>query len=107
MQNPHNKFAVAGRVFLLGTLNPSIVGCKYIWYAMHHDTKITGEVRSDKRKPSSLANGGLEIIINSKVDWEDMEKLAILTKLVEQVNNPLYIAIIVTIQKNTYGSWTR
>ena len=57
---------------------------------MHHGAKITGNVRSDKRKRSPLANGGLEIIIDIEVDWEDKEKLAILTKQVEQVNYPSY-----------------
>ena len=36
---------------------------------MHHYAKITGKVRSDNRKPSPLANNGLEIIINIEVDW--------------------------------------
>ena len=49
---------------------------------MHHGAEITGKVRYDKRKPSPLANGGLQIIINIEVDWEDKEKLAILTKQV-------------------------
>ena len=59
-RNPHDKFVVAGRVLLPGTLNPSIVGhvpreiSRYIWYAMHHCAKITGKVRSDKRKQSPL-----------------------------------------------------
>ena len=66
------------------------MGQAYIWYAMHHGAKITGKVRSDKRKRPPLANGGLEIIIDIEVDWEDKEKLAILTKQVEQVNYPLY-----------------
>ena len=57
---------------------------------MHHGAKITGKVRSDKRKRSPLTNGGLEKIIDIEVDWEDKEKLAILTKQVEQVNYPLY-----------------
>ena len=56
---------------------------------MHHGTKITGKVISGKRKPSPLANGGLQIIINIEVDLEDKEKLAILTKQEEQVNYPL------------------
>ena len=92
----HDKFAVAGSVLLPGTLNPSNVGnvpheiSRYIWYDMHHGAKLTGKVRFDKRKQSPLANGGLEIIIDIEVDWEDKEKLAILTKQVEQLNYPLY-----------------
>ena len=57
---------------------------------MHHGAKIIGKVRSDKWKPSPLANGGLQIIINIEVDLEDKEKFAILTKQVEQVNYRLY-----------------
>ena len=55
-RNPHDKFAVAGRVLILGTRNPLIVGhiatqiSRYIWYVRHHGAKITEKVRSDKRK---------------------------------------------------------
>ena len=100
------RIAVAG-VLLPGTLNPSIVGnvpreiSRYIWYAMHHGTKITGKVRSDKRKRSPLANGGLEIIIDIEVDWEDKEKLAILTKQVEQINYPFYRNYCDDLKRNT------
>ena len=59
-------------------------------YKKNYGAKISGEVRSDKGKPSPLADDGFRTIIIIKVDLEDKEKLAILTKLVEQENYPLY-----------------
>ena len=85
----------------LGTLNPSIVGnvpCKISKYV---SGMLCIMARSDKWKRSPLANGGLEIIIDIEVDWEDKEKLAILTKQVKQVHYPLYSNYCDDLKRNT------
>ena len=69
--NEFNRFAVAGKTLLPRKLDPSIVGhvprelSRYIWH----------EVRDERPKRSPLVQGGLEILIEMSIVWEDAVKI--------------------------------
>ena len=93
--NKHDRFAVAGKALLPGTLFPSIVGhipielSRYIWHALERGADIRAEVKSAKYKPSPLVQGGLEIPIEVTVKWKDLKAIDILNKRVEEVSYPV------------------
>ena len=66
---------------LPGTLALSIVGHishelrRLIWYAIKNGTRITTMVLSAKTNNSPLVQGGLEIPVSIKVEWENEIKL--------------------------------
>ena len=67
--NPHDRFAVAGKAMLKGKLCPVTVGhvpremSRHVWYAITEGADFSGSVKSTKRKVSPLKQGRLEIII--------------------------------------------
>ena len=75
--NRYDRFAVAGMTKLLGTLAASIVGHmprelrRFIWYAIERGTRITTTLVSTQAKDSPLVQGGLEIPVIIKVEWEN------------------------------------
>ena len=77
INNRYDHFAFAGMTELLGTLAPSIVGHmprelgRFIWYAIEKGARITATVISTKAKVSPLVQGGLEIPVIVKVEWEN------------------------------------
>ena len=87
--NKHDRFAVAGKTILPGTLFPSTVGhdpSRYIWYALQRGAVIRGEVKSIRYKPSPLFQGGLEIPSEVTVKWGDRKAMDILHKKGEEVS---------------------
>lgn len=76
-KNRYDRFAVAGMTKLPGTLAPSVVGhmprqlSRFIWYAIEKGARITATVISTKAKLSPLVQGGLEIPVFVKVEWEN------------------------------------
>ena len=62
---------------LPGTLTASIVGhmlrelSRFIWYAIERGARITATLVSTQVKDSPLVQGGLEIPIIVKVEWEN------------------------------------
>ena len=74
-------FAVAGKTLLPGKLAPSKVGyvpCKlsqYSWYALRYDAIITSTVKDESQKRSPLVQGGLEILIEMSIVWDDAVKI--------------------------------
>ena len=73
--NPHDRFAVAGKTMLKGKIAPVTVGhvprelARYVWYARMEGAKFEAVVHQEKEKPSPLVQGGLEIIIKMKATW--------------------------------------
>ena len=64
-----------------GKLAPSIVGHvpqelpKYIWHALQYSAIITVEVNDECLKRSLLVQGGLEILIEMSIAWDDAVKI--------------------------------
>ena len=79
--NDFERFAVAGKTLLSGKLAPSIVGhvpralSRYIWYPLRYGAVITAEVKDERPKRSPLVQGGLEILIEMSVVWDDAVKI--------------------------------
>ena len=64
-----------------GKLAPSVVGHvpqelpKYIWHALQYSAIITVEVNDERLKRSPLVQGGLEILTEMSVVWDDAVKI--------------------------------
>ena len=75
--NCYDRFAVAGMTKLPGTLAASIAGhmprelIRCIWYAIERGAPITATLVSTQAKDSPLVQGGLEITVIIKVEWEN------------------------------------
>ena len=94
-KNPHDKFAVAGKVTMKGNIGLIVVGhlprelSRYVWYSIQEGTKYDVEVHKKTPMASPLLQGGLEIQIKVTVTWNEPEKLSILVVKVEAVEYPL------------------
>ena len=80
---------------LLGTLAASTVGhmprelsC-FIWYVIERGTRITATLVSTQTKDSPLVQGGLEILVIVKVEWENEINLQHLKKKVASLSYSL------------------
>ena len=75
--NHYDRFAVARMTKLPGTLAASIAGhmprelSRFIWYAIERGARITATLVSTQAKDSPLVQGGLEIPVIVKVEWEN------------------------------------
>ena len=93
--NRYVRFAVAGMTKLPGTLAASIVGhmpCElssFIWYAIETGARITATFVSTQAKDSPLVQGGLEILVIVKVEWENEINLQLLKKKVASLSYSL------------------
>ena len=94
-KNPHNKFAVAGKVTMNGKIGLIVVGhvprelSRYVWYSIQEGAKYDGKVHKKTPMVSPLLQGGLEIPIKVTVTWNEPEKLSILVAKVQAVEYPL------------------
>ena len=76
-----DRFAVAGKTLLSVKLAASIVGhvplelSRHIQYALRYGAIITAEVKDERRNRSPLAQGGLEILIEMSIVWDDAVKI--------------------------------
>ena len=79
--NDFDRFAVAGKTLLSVKLAASIVGhvplelSRHIQYALRYGAIITAEVKDERRNRSPLAQGGLEILIEMSIVWDDAVKI--------------------------------
>ena len=93
--NRYDRFAVAGKTKLPGTLAASIVGhmprelSRFIWYAIERGARITATLVSTQAKDSPLVQGGLEIPVIIKVEWENEINLQCLKKKVASLSYSL------------------
>ena len=93
--NRYDRFAVARMTKLPVTLAASIVGhmprelsC-FIWYAIERGARITATLVSTQAKDSPLVQGGLEIPVILKVEWENEINLQRLKKKVASLSYSL------------------
>ena len=93
--NRYDRFAVAGMTKLPETLAASIFGhmprelsC-FIWYAIKRGARITATLVSTQAKDSPLVQGGLEIPVIVKVEWENEINLQRLKKKVASLSYSL------------------
>ena len=61
---------------------------------------MSGKIISDKNKPSSLFQGGLEILIEVFVSWSNEKSMTILKEQVKSVNYPCDIDYVDDWKKN-------
>ena len=67
--NPHDRFAVAGKLTLKGKLCPVTVGhvpreiSRHVWYAIKEGAEFSAVVKSTKRKVSPLKQGCLLLLL--------------------------------------------
>ena len=93
--NHYDRFAVVGMTKLPGTLAASIIGhmprelSPFIWYAIERGARITATLVSTQAKNSPLVQGGLEIPVIIKVEWENEIKLQRLKKKVANLSYSL------------------
>ena len=94
LDNPHDRFAVAGKTKLHGKLCAVIIGhvpkemsCR-VWYAIRQGAEFSGMVKSVVPKPSPLLQGGLEIIITVIAKWQNSKGMDVLKSYVEKVVYP-------------------
>ena len=94
-KNPHDKFAVAGKVTMKGKIGLIVVGyvprevSQYVWYSIQEGAKYDVEVHKNTPMASPLLQGGLEIPIKVTVTWNEPEKLSILVVKVQAVEHLL------------------
>ena len=75
--NDFDRFAVAGKTLLPGKLAPSIAGhvprelSWYIWYGLPYGAIIRAEIKDERPKRSPLVQGGLEILTEMPIVWDD------------------------------------
>ena len=80
---------------LPGTLAASIVGhiprelSRFIWYTIERGARITATLVSTQAKDSPLVQGGLEILVIVKVEWENEINLQRLKKKVASLSYSL------------------
>ena len=55
-----------------------------------NELRISGEVIDEKHKPSPLVQGGLEIMIHVKIEWNSEKNLAIFKSKIESVQYPIH-----------------
>ena len=93
--NRYDRFAVVGMTKLPGTLAASIVGhvppelSSFIWYAIEKCARITATLVSTQAKDSPLIQGGLEIPVIIKDEWENEINLQRLKKKVASLSYSL------------------
>ena len=93
--NRYERFAVAGMTKLPGTLAASIVGhmprelSRFIWYAIERVARITATLVSTQAKDSPLVQGGLEIPVIAKAEWENEINLQRLKRKVASLSYSL------------------
>ena len=89
--NEHNHFAVAGKFLLQNKLARVVVGHipRVISRHMLNGALITDKVENAKPKASPLVQGGLEIIMRLKVQWNDEKKLNIFKAKINEVAYPI------------------
>ena len=83
--NIHDQFAVAGRTQVLNRANVTVGHVprelsRYIWYSIQHGAAISGKVLDPNPVRSPLVQGGLEILLELTIAWNDFRKLDILRK---------------------------
>ena len=95
LSNEHDRFAVDGKVLLPNKLVRVVVGhipreiSRHTWHAILNGALITGNVEHAKSKASPLVQGGLEIIMRLKVQWNDEKKLNIFKAKITEVAYPI------------------
>ena len=95
LSNKYARFAVAGKVLLPNKLARVVVGhipreiSRYTWHAILNGALITGKVENAKLKASPLVQGGLEIIMRLKVQWNDEKKLNIFKAKINEIAYPI------------------
>ena len=95
-ENPHDRFAVAGKANLPGKLCAVSVGhvpremSRHVWYAITEGAEFSATVKSVSPKPSPLKQGGLEIIITMAVKRQNPRAMEVLILHVEKVSYPEY-----------------
>ena len=72
------SFPCCPRLVTVGDVLPEI--WRYAWYAIEHDAYFTAEVDDPVPCQSPSVQGGLEILLQLTVSWEDFDKLEILRK---------------------------
>ena len=79
--NDFDRFVVTGKTLLPGKQAPLIAGhdplelSQCIWYALWYGAIITTEVKDECPKRSPLVQGGLEILIEMSIIWNDAIKI--------------------------------
>ena len=74
-ENPHNRFAVAGKAKLPAKFCTVTVGhvrreiSRHVWYAIKEGAEVSATVKSMSPKPSPLKQGGLEIMITMNSEF--------------------------------------
>ena len=94
-KNPHDKFAVAGKVTMNGNIGLIVVGhvprelSRYVWYYIQEGAKCGVEIHKKTPMASPLLQDRLEIQIKVTVTWNQPGKLSILVAKVQVVEYPL------------------
>ena len=94
-KNPHDKFAVAGKVTMKGKIGLIVVGhvprelSRYVWYYIQEGAKCGVEIHKKTPMASPLLQDRLEIQIKVTVTWNQPGKLSILVAKVQAVEYPL------------------
>ena len=76
-ENIHDNFAVTGYATLPGIARMCAVGhmprelSRHNWFARDLGVRVIGKVISEQFRPSPLLQGGLEIPVEIKVEWEN------------------------------------
>ena len=74
-ENPHDRFAVAGKAKLPAKFCTVTVGhvrreiSRHVWYALKEGAEVSATVKAMSPKPSPLNQGGLEIMITMNSEF--------------------------------------
>ena len=91
-ENIHDNFAVTGYATLPGIARTCVVGhmprelSRHIWFALDLGARVIGKVIFEQFRLSPLLQGGLEIPVEIKVEWENETALHILKEKVSSLN---------------------
>lgn len=92
--NEADQFAVSGNVRIQGRQGRVTVGhvprelSRYVWHALFWGCEFNASVKNPHHRRSPLIQGGLEIELEVKVLWNDLEKGRKLKDFLSSYNHP-------------------
>ena len=82
-EQPPRSICCCGQTSLPGNVPREI--SRHVWYAIEYGAYLSAEVQDPVPRRSPLEQGGLEILRELTVSWEDFEKLEVLRKKISSI----------------------
>ena len=92
LNNTCDKCAICGKAILPGQIAPVVIGhvtkelSSHIWFTIQKGVKPSAFLENAKAQSSPLLQGGLEVLINMKIEWYKDKNIQILKEKVSNIN---------------------